>query len=165
MYTSSDSYLRIQTLAPAHRHTRGGALSPNVINAAKRLTSGLFIHNLDIKRILSPLLISKDHTSYCQGRKAPSDQLGVQRGRPNKACAFSTAPSLSFIIYRESVPRQRPSSARTRPLTVCLTMDSRAGGGSGLIVMYECHRDRIPTLPDTMRRGQQADSEGAWHDG
>ncbi|AWP06308.1 Hypothetical protein SMAX5B_019767 [Scophthalmus maximus] len=43
------------------------------------------------------------------GREAPSDQLSVQRGRPNKARTFSTTLSLSFIIYRGSVPCQRRS--------------------------------------------------------
>lgn len=81
-------------------------LSPNVINAVERLTSGYLFKSRHQTHSFF-FFISTDHRSYCQGRKAPSDQLSGQRGRPNKACSFSTTLSLSFIIYRGSVPRQR----------------------------------------------------------
>lgn len=115
-------------------HTQGAMLSPNVINAVKRLTSGYLFKSRHQTHSFF-FFISTDHRSYCQGRKAPSDQLSVQRGRPNKARAFSTTLSLSFIIYRGSVPRpHRPPREQGRSLSG-RTMDSRAGGGRGLIVM------------------------------
>ena len=113
MYTMSDSYLRIHnkcahvgTHTHTDTHTQGAVLSPNVINAVKRLTSGYLFKSRHQTHSFF-FFISTDHRSYCQGRKAPSDQLSVQRGRPNKASAFSRTLLLSFIIYRGSVPRQR----------------------------------------------------------
>lgn len=109
MYTMSDSSLHIQSRCwrtHTHTHNHGAMLSPNVINAVKRLTSAYLFKSRHQTHSFF-FFICTDHRSYCQGRKAPSDRLSGQRSRPNKARAFSTTLSLSFIIYRGSVPRQR----------------------------------------------------------
>ncbi len=158
-------------LAHTHTHThthtdtrtQGAMLSPNVINAVKRLTSGYLFKSRHQTHSFF-FFISIDHRSYCQGRKAPSDHLSVQRGRPNKARAFSTTLSLSFIIYRGSVPRpHRPPREQGRSLS-----------GGQWTVELEVAVDSLwrmmsPTSdPDTARRqaeGQLVKSEGGRQNG
>lgn len=110
------------------------------------------------------LLYLPDHTSYCQGRKAPSHQLGVQCSRPNKARAFSPTLSLSFIIYRGSVPQQRlPPREQGRSLSAGQwTVELEVAVDSSWRMMS-------PTSdPGTARHqadSQKVKSEGGWQDG
>lgn len=118
--------------ARPHKHagkTQEAVLSPNVINAAKRLTSGyLFKSRHQTHSFFSfYLLRSQKLLSGEKGRF--SERRRGQRTRPELGPAASRSPS--FIIYRRSVPRRRCAPPRTRPLTVRSTMDS---GGSAAAV-------------------------------
>lgn len=110
------SYLRIWcahagTNVVTHTQTTD-MLSPNVINTVKRLTSWyLFKSQHQTNSFFFFIWLIREVTVRGERRLPISSPSCVQRDRPNKARAFSSTPSLSFIIYRGSVPHQR----RPRP--------------------------------------------------
>ncbi|KAG8015060.1 hypothetical protein GBF38_022308, partial [Nibea albiflora] len=118
-----------------------------------------------IKHILSSFLSPQITEVTVRGeRRLPISSAASALG-PNKARAFSTTLLLSFIIYRGSVPRQRcPPPGQGRSLSR-QTMDSRAGGGSGLIVKDDVTNTRPLTPPDTKQRFKRVKSEGGRQNG
>ena len=101
VYTTSDSNLHMQMCSycrkqhtHTHTYTHRAMLSPNVINAVKRLTSGYLFKSRHQTHSFF-FFISTDHRSYCQGRKAPSDQLSGQLGQTRPAFSAQLPRSLS----------------------------------------------------------------------
>lgn len=100
------------------------------------------------------LFYPTDQRSYCQGSEAPSDQLAIVR--PARSAKQGPRFQLNSLALFYHLQRERaapaPSSARTRPLAVRRTMDSRAGGGGGVIVTDDVRNIRRLMLPDTEQR-------------
>ena len=98
-FTHADVFILSQTThththTHTHTYTHRAMLSPNVINAVKRLTSGYLFKSRHQTHSFF-FFISTDHRSYCQGRKAPSDQLSGQLGQTRPALSAQLPRSLS----------------------------------------------------------------------
>lgn len=98
-----------------HTHVQGFMLSPNVISAVKRLTSGHLFKSGH--QTHSFFFLSSQITRHHPISSASS---AVGQTRPT---LFSRR--LSFIIYRGSVPRRRHPPPNTRQPIDRQTMDSK----------------------------------------
>lgn len=148
------------------QHTHEAMLSPNVTNAVTRLSSGcLFKSQHQTHSFL--VFISTHHRSFCQGE------------RPLLICsAAGVVVKHDPDFQRESLAlfhhlqRERavpvPPFTGTTQLTVRRTMDSRAGGGSGLIEKgdvtdispWHCQAPALTEL-----EGERVKSEGGRQNG
>ena len=133
-------------------------LSPNVINTVKWLTSGYLFKSRHQTHSFFFFYLHKS-------QKLLSREKGVFRSaqRPARLAKQGLCSQHSSLHLFHHLQRERampaPSSARTRPLTVRRTMNSGAGGGSGLIVTDDVTAIR-PWHCQTPGRGSAGQNEG-----